>query len=309
MRIAFFGTPDFAVPALRALATRHDIALVVAQPDKPAGRGMAVQVPAVARVAIEIGLSLAQPPRIRDPAFFAGMRALALDLGVVIAYGKILPRELLEVATHGFVNVHASVLPKYRGAAPIQRAIEQGESETGVTIMRLDEELDHGPILAIERTPIEPDEHAPRLAARLSDLGAALLLRTLEALSAGAIREEPQDHASATYAPKIDKSEGRIDWTMPARRMVDRFRAFDPWPGVFCDYRGQPLKLLALTRRPELPPGTAPGTVVALGRDSVDVATTDGAVRLLAVQRPGKGPVTAAELARAGGLSVGELFR
>ena len=224
MRIVFLGTPDFAVPTLDALARAHEVALVVAQPDKRAGRGLQLQSPAVARHAKEFGLPLAQPAKIRDAV--ADIHGLKPDIGIVVAYGKILPPELLRVP---FFNVHASLLPKYRGAAPIQRAIEHGEIETGVTIMRVDAELDHGPILSNERTPIGPDEHSPSLSTRLSKIGADLLLRTL----AGDMRETAQDHARATLAPKIEKSEGEILWSEPAKSIYDKFRAFDPWPGVF----------------------------------------------------------------------------
>ena len=202
LRLVFFGTPDFAVPTLEALAREHEIALVVAQPDKPAGRGMKMQSPAVAVKARQLELPLAQPPKIRNPEFLDSIAALQPDAGIVVAYGKILPANLLAIPAQGFVNVHASILPKYRGAAPIQRAIEHGEMTTGVTIMRVDEELDHGPILAIETTEISPDEHTPSLAARLSLLGASALLRVLAENPA----ETPQDHNAATYAPKIEKS-------------------------------------------------------------------------------------------------------
>src|SRR5437764_12801805 len=172
MRVVFFGTPQFAVPSLEAVARAHEIALVVAQPDKPAGRGMKLRSPAVAMRARELGLPVAQPAKIRDAAFLESIAALRPDAGIVIAYGKILPAALLAIPALGFLNVHASLLPKYRGAAPIQRAIEHGERETGVTIMRVDEELDHGPMLAVVKTESGPDEDAPSLASRLSALGA-----------------------------------------------------------------------------------------------------------------------------------------
>src|SRR3954447_23566260 len=209
LRLLFFGTPAFAVPTLEALAREHDILLVVAQPDKPAGRGMKMQAPAVAVKARELGLPLAQPPKIRNAEFLESIAALHADAGIVVAYGKILPANLLAIPPNGFLNVHASVLPKYRGAAPIQRAIEHGETTTGVTIMRVDEELDHGAMLAIETTPIGPDERTPSLASRLSRIGAEALLRVLESMPNGT----PQDHAAATYAPKIEKSEGAIHWS------------------------------------------------------------------------------------------------
>ena len=287
MRIIFFGTPDFAVPTLDALAREHEIALVVAQPDKPAGRGMKLHAPAVAVKARELGLPLAQPPRIRNDEFLASIAALKPDAGIVVAYGKILPANLLTIPTHGFLNVHASILPKYRGAAPIQRAIEHGKTITGVTIMRVDEELDHGPMLAIETTEIGPDERTPSLASRLSRIGAEALLRVLGSMLAGT----PQDHAAATYAPKIEKSEGAIHWSDTTATIYNKFRAFDPWPGIFAG----DLKLIDIA--PASGHG-APGTVLSSNSDGVIVATGNGALRLMTVQRPGKPKAAAADVLR-----------
>jgi methionyl-tRNA formyltransferase len=309
LRIAFFGTPDFAVPTLHALASRHEVAVVVAQPDKPAGRGLSVHVPPTVVAARQLGLPVAQPRRIRDPGFFESIRSIAPELCVVVAYGKILPADLLEIPRRGFLNVHASVLPKYRGAAPIQRAIEQGERETGITIMRVDEELDHGPILAIERAPIDPDEHAPRLSARLAEMGASLLFRTIDDLAAGRAVEKPQDHAAATYAPKIEKAEGRVDWTMSARQIYDRFRGFDPWPGVFVNFRDEALKLLDMVPVGSPAPGTASGAIVGIERDAVLVATVDGSLRITSAQRPGRRSTSGGELARSNNFSIGAIFR
>jgi len=287
LRIIFFGTPEFAVPTLEALAREHDIALVVAQPDKPAGRGMKLHAPAIAVKARELGLPLAQPPRIRNDEFLASIAALKPDAGIVVAYGKILPANLLTIPTHGFLNVHASILPKYRGAAPIQRAIEHGKTITGVTIMRVDEELDHGPMLAIETTEIGPDERTPSLASRLSRIGAEALLRVLGSMLAGT----PQDHAAATYAPKIEKSEGAIHWSDTTATIYNKFRAFDPWPGIFAG----DLKLIDIA--PASGHG-APGTVLSSNSDGVIVATGNGALRLMTVQRPGKPKAAAADVLR-----------
>jgi methionyl-tRNA formyltransferase len=294
VRIVFFGTPQFAVPSLDALSRAHEIALVVAQPDKPAGRGMKLQAPAVAVRARELGLPLAQPPKIRDAAFLESIAALLPDAGVVVAYGKILPAALLAIPRRGFFNVHASLLPKYRGAAPIQRAIEHGERETGVTIMRVDEELDHGPMLSAVTTEIGPDEHTPPLASRLSTLGASALLDVF----ARNPPEVTQDHAAATLAPKIEKSEGAVDWTEPARAIYDKFRAFDRWPGLFTTE----LKLIDI--KPSSGSGV-PGTIVAIDADGVVVAAGEDAIRLITVQRAGKPRVAAADLARGGGWGVG----
>jgi len=294
VRIVFFGTPQFAVPSLDALARAHEIALVVAQPDKPAGRGMKMQAPAVAVRARELGLPLAQPAKIRDAAFLDSIAALRPDAGIVVAYGKILPAALLQIPAQGFFNVHASLLPKYRGAAPIQRAIEHGERETGVTIMRVDEELDHGPMLAAVKTEIGPDERTPSLAARLSTLGAAALADVLQSIPA----DTPQDHGQATLAPKIDKSEGAVNWSEPAQTIYDKFRAFDPWPGLFTP----DLKLIDI--RPAAGSGAA-GTILAIHDHGVTIAAGEGAIRLITVQRAGKPRVAAADLARGGGWGVG----
>ena len=272
---------------MEELTRDHDVALVVAQPDKPAGRGMKMQAPAVAVKARELGLPLAQPAKIRDAAFLESIAALAPDVGIVVAYGKILPAALLSIPPRGFLNVHGSILPQYRGAAPIQRAIERGETTTGVTIMRVDEELDHGPMLAIERTPIGPDERTPSVAARLSTIGAVALARVLADWPV----ETSQNHDEATHAPKIEKSEGAIAWSDTTTSIYNKFRAFDPWPGVFA---GE-LKLIDMT--PAAGRGT-PGTILSIDADGVIVATGDGALRLITVQRPGKGRVAASELLR-----------
>jgi methionyl-tRNA formyltransferase len=285
LRIIFLGTPEFAVPTLEALAREHEIALVVAQPDKRAGRGLNLQSPAVAVKARELGLPLAQPAKIRE------LEPVDADVGIVVAYGKILPPSLLKIP---FLNVHGSILPKYRGAAPIQRAIEHGETETGVTIMRVDEELDHGPILSIARTPIAPDERASQLSKRLAKIGADAMLATLRNRPV----ETPQDHSKATYAPKIEKSEGEIHWSDSARTIYNKFRAFDPWPGVFTG----DLKLI------EIAPASGsgnPGTILAIDDDGVTVATGDGAIKLLVVQRSGKSRQRAPEFARGAGWRVG----
>jgi methionyl-tRNA formyltransferase len=288
LRLIFFGTPEFAVPTLEILARDHDIALVVAQPDKPAGRGMKMHAPSVAVKARQLGLPLAQPAKIRSPEFLESIAALHADAGIVVAYGRILPASLLAIPPRGFLNVHASILPKYRGAAPIQRAIEHGETTTGVTIMRVDEELDHGPMLAVETTAIGPDERTPSLAARLSRLSAEALARVLVSPPA----ETPQDHAAATYAPKIEKSEGSIRWTETTAAIYNKFRAFDPWPGVFVG----DLKLIEIA--PALGHGSEPGTILSTGRDGVIVATGDGTLRLTTVQRAGKPKVAATDLLR-----------
>ncbi len=294
MRLVLFGPPEFAVPTLEALVREHEVALVVAQPDKPAGRGMKMHAPPVNVKARELGLPVAQPPKVRDAAFLDSIRALAPEVGIVVAYGKILPASLLEIPTRGFLNIHGSILPKYRGAAPIQRAIEHGETATGVTIMRVDEELDHGPMLRVATTDIGPDERTPGLARRLSQIGAEALLEVLRDWP----EETPQDHGRATIAPKIEKSEGAITFEEPASTIYNRFRAFDPWPGIAF---GE-LKLTDVA----LAEGSgAPGTILSID-DSGVVAAGEGAIRINELQRPGKPRAAARAVARNLGWKTGE---
>lgn len=306
MKIVFFGTPQFAVASLEALLrSTHDVALVVAQPDRPAGRGMKLHKPPVIEVAEREGIPTLQPPKLRDEAFLATLRELAPDAGVVVAYGKILPESLLSIPKHGFINVHGSLLPKYRGAAPIQRAIEAGETESGVTIMLLDREMDHGPVLAMQSLAIGPDERTPALAARLAVSGGVLLVDVLDALERGEATPVEQDHAAATYAAKIEKEEGAVDWNAAARTTYDRFRAFDPWPGIYAPLRGEIVKLTDVAV--VAGSGTA-GTITQITHDGVAVATPDGALLIRQMQRPGKRPAAAAEVVRSRGLGPGDRF-
>ncbi len=294
MKVVFFGTPEFAVPTLEAVAREHEIVLVVAQPDRPAGRGMKLHKPPVAVRAAELGLEVAQPAKIRVEEFHQRIETLHPDVGVVIAYGRILPSPLLEIPRFGFLNVHGSLLPKYRGAAPIHRAIEAGELETGATIMRVDAELDHGPILGVTRLDIGGDERLPSVSHRLAKSGATAMVDVLAQLGRGIAVETPQDHARATHAAKIEKSEGRITFAEPASVIYNRFRAFDPWPGIDFESAGDSIKVREM--RPAEGIGK-PRTVLSIG-DGVTVATADGAVHLLELQRPGKVAVAAADVAR-----------
>lgn len=264
---------------------------------------MKLQKPAVAARAVELGLPLIQPLKIRTEEFLHEVEQVRADAGVVIAYGRILPGRLLQIPEHGFLNVHASLLPKYRGAAPIQRAIEAGETVTGATIMRVDEELDHGPILAVAKVEIAPDERLPSLSRRLAAAGAEALVRTLDALEQGAAVETPQDHARATHAPMIDKEEGRITFVEPARVIYDRFRAFDPWPGVFFDTAGETIRITEMallgSQRTH-----APRMVVSIDQ-SVIVSSADGHLRLEQLQRPGRPRAAAGDVARGLGWNAG----
>lgn len=305
MRVVFFGTPEFAVPTLEAISqSRHDLLLVIAQPDRPSGRGMKMKKPPVAERAIELGLSVRQPETIRSDEFLRSVRELRPDIGVVIAYGKILPADLLDIPKHGFVNVHASLLPKYRGAAPIQRAIEKGLRRTGVTIMQVDEQLDHGPVLATQTATIEIDERAPEVFTKLAEIGGGLLVETLEAIEAGKVSPREQDHSKATLAPRIEKSEGEIHLTESAKTIYNRFRAFWPWPGLSVLADGEQLKLI------EIAPESgnkkrAPGTIVEIDEDAVVVTTGKGLLRLREVQRPGRRSVSAADYVRGRRLEPG----
>jgi methionyl-tRNA formyltransferase len=296
------GTPDFAVPTLEAVAREHEVALVIAQPDRPAGRGLKLHKPPVVVKALELGLPVAQPSKIRTDEFLDSIAALHPDVGVVIAYGRILPRRLLEIPRHGFINVHASLLPRYRGAAPIQRAIEAGETQTGVTIMRVDEELDHGAMLGIETIDIGPDERLPSVSKRLSEAGGEALLRVLSQLERGTAVDRQQNHALATHAAKIEKSEGRIAFDQPATAIYNRFRAFDPWPGIFFETQGESIKVTDM--RPARGTGV-PGTVLSID-DGVTVATAIDALRLIELQRPGKARTSAGDVARGLGWHCGE---
>ncbi|HUO85369.1 MAG TPA: methionyl-tRNA formyltransferase [Thermoanaerobaculia bacterium] len=308
VNVAFFGTPDFAVPALEALVrSRHRVVVVIAQPDRPAGRGMKLKRPPGAERALDLGLPLAQPERIRERSFLEWFGGLGVDAGVVVAYGRILPPDLIALPPHGLINLHGSLLPKYRGAAPIQRAIEQGDTVTGATIMRIDEQLDHGPILASHALGIDPDERTPSLAERMAREGAGLLVETLTSLEDGTIREIPQAHQEATFAGKIEKEEGRIDWTLPAKRIYDRFRAFWPWPGIFTEIRGESVKLIELSWSAG---GTEePGRILSFEGNRAAIATPEGVVMIERMQRPGKTPVDAAAFLRALDLGAGDSLR
>jgi len=256
-RLAFFGTPQFGVPVLeRLLEAGHAVAAVVTQPDRPRGRGYFVQESPVKRAAHAHGLEVWQPDRLKDEAFLARVRALELDLAVVAAYGKILPEALLAIPRRGFLNVHASLLPKYRGAAPVHRAILAGERETGVTIMRVVAELDAGPILARRPRPIGDEETSVEVEADLARLGADLLVEVLAELARGPVPETPQDPAQATYAPRLTRADSPIDWRRPARALHDQVRGLHPWPHASAALEGRRL-LIHRTRVVESPPAPA----------------------------------------------------
>lgn len=285
LRVVFMGSPEFAVPTLRAVMGAEEVVGVVTQPDKPAGRGQKVVAPAVKVVAEEAGIPVLQPKSARTPEFLEAFRALAPDVAVVVAYGKILPQAVLDVPRNGCLNVHGSLLPRYRGAAPIQWSLIRGEAEAGVTIMRLDAGMDTGPMLLWHKLRVADDETAGTLAPKLAVLGAELMLVALERLKAGALREQPQDEAQATYAPMLKKEDGRLDWSRPAADVRNLVRGVDPWPGAVTTLDGEPLKLWGA----RLAEGSgAPGQVLGVDREGLIVACGQGAVAFAEAQLPGR---------------------
>jgi methionyl-tRNA formyltransferase len=299
LRIAFLGTADFAVPSLAAcLAAGCDVAAVVTQPERPGDRGRPAPRP-VGELARERGLPLLQPHRIREPAATAELLDLGLDALVVAAYGQILPVALLEGPRLGGVNVHGSLLPRWRGASPVAAAILAGDAETGVSIMRMDAGMDTGPVYAMRGTPIAAAETAPELTGRLAALGADLLVEVLAGLEAGTVTAAPQDGAAATLAPRLRREDGRVDWSEMGAAEVDRrVRGLDPWPGVTAPLGGTEVRLLAgapLSRGDGAGP---PGTVLRTDREVAEVATREGVYAVRRVQPPGRRPMDAAAYLR-----------
>ena len=306
MRIVFLGSGAFAVPSLRALvAAGHEVAAVVTQPDREKGRGRVIQPPPVKPVAEELGLRVLQPPKIRADDALQALRALAPELQVVVAYGQILPRSVIDIAPRGTVNVHSSLLPRYRGAAPIHWAVVNGDAETGVTTMLIDEGLDTGPLLLARRTPIGPEETTPELERRLAALGGGLLLETIAGLERGALVPTPQDHAAATHARILEKTDARIDWTLAAKAIAQRVRGLQPWPGTETTHAGRVLKILRA--RAEEAPDAPAGRVIAVDRDGFVVGAGGGsAVRVLEVQPESRRAMAAAAYAAGARLSAGD---
>jgi methionyl-tRNA formyltransferase len=308
MRVVFFGSPGFAVPSLQALVDIPGVEVVgvVTQPDRPRGRGQRVSAGPVKAFAEAHGLPLRQPARLADPGVREDLAALDADLGVVAAYGKILPAWLLALPRLGLINVHASLLPAYRGAAPVHRAILDGASVTGVTIMRVVLELDAGPMIDRRSVPIGPDMTSDDLERRLAADGAALLGEVVGRLQRGPLAEEAQDATQATYAAKITRADSPLDWRRPARRLHDQVRGLHPWPHATLVAGGRRV-ILHRSAVPGIETAAAPGTVVAAGPDGVDIAAGDGrALRLLVLQLEGGRPLGAAEFQSGRGLRVGE---
>lgn len=310
MRIAYAGTPEFAVPALSALAAAGcEIAVVYSQPDRAAGRGRELRAGPVKARAIELGVPVEQPHTLRDESQVATLAAYGPDVLIVAAYGLLLPPSVLAVPRYGCINIHGSLLPRWRGAAPVQRAIEAGDAETGVAIMRMEAGLDTGPVYATRVTPIGANETAGALTARLAELGAALLVEVLPAIVAGAAVAIRQPDQGVTYARKVDKSEARLDWSVAAALLARRVRAFQPWPVADTLLAGESLRVLAATAlaAPALAP---PGTIVALGPAGIDVACGEGVLRLTSVQAAGRKPVAVRDYLNAsrGALKVGTVL-
>jgi len=298
MRVLFMGTPDFAVPALRAIAAGPDeVVGVVTQPDRPSGRKRRLTPPAVKVAALELGLPVLQPDKLTSDEAFEALVALEPDICVVAAYGKILRQRVLDIPRHGCINIHASLLPRWRGAAPINWAISAGDRETGICIMQMERGLDTGPVLARWDTPIEPLETAGELFERLASAGARLLVEVLTAFREGAAPvPTAQDDELATYARMLTKADARIDFTWPARQLAAHIRGMTPWPGASCDTPDGVLKLCRARAIDGASGGAEPGTVLTANRaDGLRVAAGDGVVEVLELQRPGKRVLTAAE--------------
>ena len=308
-RVVFFGTPGFAVPTLREiLAAGHEVAAVVTQPDRPRGRGQKPTPGPVKAFAEDHGLEVLQPERVRDEPFLAAIASLAPDLGVVAAFGRILPAALLAIPRLGMINVHASLLPRHRGAAPVHRAVMAGDAETGVSIMRVVQALDAGGVFATATRPIGPDDTSAEVERDLARMGAALVVEVLDALAAGTAVEVPQDDTLATYAHRLSKEEGLIDWRRPATVIHNQVRGLQPWPMTWTHLGGRRLIIV----RTRLVPGEGdavhePGSIVEVGRDAFTVQTGSGLLDVLSVQPEGRRVMPARDFA-AGHLGAGARF-
>ena len=295
MKIVFAGTPEFAVPCLRACANLGEVVAAYTQPDRPAGRGRGLQPSPVKLEAVKRGIPVHQPDNFRSAASKAELRALQPDLMVVVAYGLLLPQSVLDIPVHGCWNVHASLLPRWRGAAPIQRAIEAGDSRTGVCLMQMEKGLDTGPVLLAQAIDIGPAETGGQLHDRLSELGARVLGDALGLLRATIqLPPHPQPEEGATYARKLDKAEARLDWAQPARVLANKVRAFNPWPMAEAVLVGERVRIHGAVALDEAH-GVEPGQVLRSGRDGIDIACGEGVLRIRVLQRDGGKAITAAD--------------
>ena len=315
MKVIFFGTPQFAVPTLEALAAEEDLRpiLVVSQPSRPVGRGRKIQAPPVASRAEELGLPVMQPESVRNKEFLEHLRGLQPDVAAVVAYGQIFRRSLLEMPRLGCINLHGSLLPKYRGAAPIQASVAQGDTMTGVTTMRMERGLDSGPMLLSAELEIGAHETTPELAPRLASLGAPLMVETLRKLDAGTVEARPQDPESATFSPRLERSDALVDWQLEARQIYDRWRGYSPWPGLSSTLVEKPIKLVGVRvgepREGELSGDETPGVFLGLRDGAMSVACGNATMLLVErLQRPGKKPLTARDFVNGERLSPGERF-
>jgi methionyl-tRNA formyltransferase len=308
LRIVFFGTPRFAVPTLAGLlASHHPVVAVVTQPDRPRGRGQRVVEGPVKALARSHSLPVLQPERLKTPEFVQALVDCAPDLGVVAAYGKILPEEVLDVPRLGLINVHASLLPRWRGAAPVERAVVAGDTQTGVTIMRVVRALDAGGMFASIARPIGADETAEQVEDDLSRLGADLLLQVVDTLASGRAVQTPQDESQVTYAPRLSKEEGLIDWTQPAVAVHNKVRGLQPWPHAYSYLHGARFIFLRTTVGADTVP-REPGTVVEASGDALRIAAGSGAVRVLQIQPEGRRPMAAREFLAGHRLAPGDRF-
>lgn len=309
MRLVFAGTPDAALPSLQALldSPRHEVVAVVTRPDAPAGRGRQLRPSPVRRLAADAGVDVLTPDRPRDPEFLERLRGLAPECCPVVAYGALVPRAALDIPRRGWVNLHFSVLPAWRGAAPVQHAILAGDDVTGATTFRLEEGLDTGPVYGVLTTRIGPGETAGELTARLARDGARLLLDTLDGIADGRLRPVPQPVDGVSRAPKLTGEDARIDWRAPAAAVDRRIRACTPAPGAWTTFRGARLRLGPVAADPD-GGGLSPGRLRSADRDGVDVGTGAGTVRLGELRPQGRGPMTAADWARGARLADGDRF-
>jgi len=284
MKLIFMGTPEFALPCLNALhQSGHTILAVVTQPDRPKGRGERLAPPPAKQMAERFGLPVLQPTKMKDPAFLDRLRALQPEMIVVVAFGRILPPEILDLPPRGCINLHASLLPKYRGAAPIQWAIINGETETGVTTIRMDPGMDTGDILLLERVSILPEDTAGSLSIRLAERGADLLLRTLKGIESGDVVPKAQDHSAATMAPMLEKESGEIDWVQPAVKIANRVRGLSPWPGAYTFYQDERWRIWKAVPKDKAVQGP-PGAILETGGEGISVATGEGLLTILELQ-------------------------
>ncbi len=306
LRIAFMGSPPFAVPALRALIDKHQVSVVITQPDKTAGRGKRLVSPPVKAVASAAGIPVLQPRSAKKPEFLAELANYPADIGVVVAYGKILPLAVLEAFPHGCINIHGSLLPAYRGAAPIQWALIKGETETGITIMQLDEGMDTGPMISKRKISVTASDTSGSLFERLAPLGAEMIIDALAEIEDGSVTRLAQDEALATYAPMLKKPDGRIDWQRPAAEVANLIRGVDPWPGAVTTLAGASLKLFAATLGGG--DGGSPGTILEVDEHGVEVACGQGSCVVAEVQAAGKKRMMARAFAAGRALAVGSLL-